>query len=85
MVRNEGTVNARDGHAVAAALIALGDLPKALDVLESVHPRGPWYAAALRDPVFDKARGIARFRALIMPDSGPPTRAKAQSRSRTTP
>ena len=84
-VRNQGTVNARDGRALAAALIVSGDTPKALDVLESVHPRGPWYAATLRDPVFDKARGMARFRALIMPDSGPPPRAKAQSRSRTTP
>ena len=85
MVRNEGTVNSRDGRAVAAALIALGDVPKALDVLESVHPRGPWFSSALRDPVFDRARGIARFRALIMPDSGPMPAAKTQSRAKATP
>jgi len=84
-VRNQGTVNARDGHAVAAALIAAGDMTKALDVLESVHPRGPWFSSALRDPIFDRARAIARFRALIMPDSGPTPAAKTQSRSKATP
>jgi len=84
-VRNQGTVNARDGHALAAALIALGDTQRAIDVLESVHPRGPWYAAALRDPTFDKARGSARFRSLVMPDSNPAARAKSQSRSRSVP
>ena len=80
-VRNQGTINARDGRALAAALITIGDMPRALDVLESVHPRGPWYAAALRDPAFDKARGMARFRALVMPDSSPRPGNKAQSRS----
>jgi len=80
-VRNQGTVNARDGRALATALLAIGDMPRALDVLESVHPRGPWYAAALRDPTFDKARGMARFRALVMPDSGPKPVNRAQSRS----
>jgi len=84
-VRNQGTVNARDGRALAAALIALGDTPRAIDVLESVHPRGPWYAAALRDPVFDKARSSARFRSLVMPDSSPSARAKSQTRSRSVP
>jgi len=54
-------------------------------VLESVHPRGPWYAAALRDPTFDRARGSARFRSLVMPDSNPSPRAKSQSRSRSVP
>ena len=85
MVRNDGTINARNGRALASALIALGDTPRALDVLESIHPRGPWYAAALRDPAFDKARGTSRFRSLIMPDSNPAPRAKAQTRSRAAP
>ena len=85
IVRNQGTVNARDGHALAVALIALGDTQRAIDVLESVHPRGPWYAAALRDPTFDRARGSARFRSLVMPDSNPSSRAKSQSRSRSVP
>jgi Tfp pilus assembly protein PilF/TolB-like protein len=78
-VRSQGTVNSRDGAALAAALIALGETSKGLDILESVHPRGPWYAAALRDPVFDKARMMARFRALNPPDTNPP--AKTQTRS----
>jgi TolB-like protein len=85
VVRNDGTVNARNGRALAAALIRLGDTPRALDVLESIHPRGPWYAAALRDPVFEKARSTSRFRALIMPDSNPAPRAKAHNRSRAAP
>jgi Tfp pilus assembly protein PilF/TolB-like protein len=85
IVRNDGTINARNGRALASALVALGDTPRALDVLESIHPRGPWYAAALRDPAFDKARSTSRFRALIMPDSNPPPRAKAQNRSRAAP
>lgn len=85
MVRNQGTVSARDGRAVAAALVALGDTQKALDVLESVHPRGPWYAAALRDPAFDKTRSSSRFRALIMPDSGPTPRAKARTSTGGSP
>ena len=62
----------------STALIALGDTPRALDVLEAVHPRGPWYSAALRDPVFDKARSTSRFRALIMPDSNPTPGGKSR-------
>jgi TolB-like protein len=84
MVRNDGTINARNGRALASALVALGDTPRALDVLESIHPRGPWYASALRDAAFDKARTTARFRALIVPDSNP-QRAKTQTRSGASP
>jgi TolB-like protein len=64
-VRARGTVSAREGGAIAAALIAAGQAPRALDVLETVRPRGPWYAAMLRASIFDRVRNDPRFRALL--------------------
>ena len=66
-VRSDVTVGAREGRAVAVALLADGQISRALDVLEAVRPRGPWYAATLRDPSFDRLRNEPRFRALVTP------------------
>ena len=72
-VSSRGTISVREGRAVASALIAAEQMSRALDVLEAVRPRGPLYAATLRDPSFDRARREPRFRALIAPSqSGPP-------------
>jgi TolB-like protein/tetratricopeptide (TPR) repeat protein len=68
-IRARGVVSARDGGAVAAALLAAGQPPRALDVLENVRPRGPWFAAMLRAPSFDRVRKDPRFRALAEPQA----------------
>jgi hypothetical protein len=70
------TIGVRDGRAVATAFIAAGQMPRALDVLEAVRPRGPLYAATLRDPNFDQARREPRFRALIVPSQAGPPKAR---------
>jgi TolB-like protein len=69
-IRARGVVSAREGGAVAAALLAAGQPPRALDVLENVRPRGPWFAAMLRAPSFDRVRKDPRFRALAEPQAG---------------
>ena len=72
-VSSRGTISVREGRAVASALIAAGQMARALDVLEAVRPRGPLYAATLSDPNFDRARREPRFRALTAPSqAGPP-------------
>jgi TolB-like protein len=63
-VKAAGTIGIMDGTAIARALVAAGQVPRALDVLELARPRGPWLVAALRDPAFDTIRGDKRFRAL---------------------
>jgi TolB-like protein len=70
-IRARGVVSARDGGAVAAALLAAGQTPRALDVLEHVRPRGPWFAALLRASSFDRMRNEPRFRALVEPQGWP--------------
>jgi len=64
-VRDRKSVSAHEGRAVAVALLAAGQKSRALDVLESVRPLGPRYAASLRDPSFDRLRNEPRFRALV--------------------
>ena len=76
-VSSRGTISVHEGRAVASALIAAGQMPRALDVLEAVRPRGPLYAATLRDPNFDRARREPRFRALIAPSQASPPEARA--------
>ena len=63
-VKAAGTIGVLDGTAIARALVAAGQVPRALDVLELARPRGPWFIAALRDPAFDTIRSEKRFRAL---------------------
>jgi TolB-like protein len=75
-VSSRGTISVREGRAVASAFIAAEQMSKALDVLEAVRPRGPLYAATLRDPNFDKARRLPRFRALIAPSQAAPPSAR---------
>jgi TolB-like protein/Tfp pilus assembly protein PilF len=94
-VRARHTIGARDGSAVVAALLAAGQVSRALDVLEAVRPRGPWYAARLRDPVFDRVRDQPRFRALLTARGWPAearlggdvgtSAAKRQTSPRSTP
>jgi len=69
-VRDRKSVSANEGRAVAVALLAAGDKSRALDVLESVRPLGPRYAASLRDSSFDRLRNEPRFRALVSNRSG---------------
>jgi TolB-like protein/Tfp pilus assembly protein PilF len=64
-VRDRKSVSAYEGRAVAVALLAAGDNSRALDVLESVRPLGPRYAASLLDSSFDRLRNEPRFRALV--------------------
>jgi len=64
-VRDRKSVSAHEGRAVAVALLAAGDNSRALDVLESVRPLGPRYAASLLDSNFDRLRNEPRFRALV--------------------
>jgi TolB-like protein len=71
-VQSQGTISVREGRALASALIQAGQMSRALDVLEAVRPRGPLYAATLRDPIFDRARREPRFRALVSPPAGSP-------------
>jgi Tfp pilus assembly protein PilF len=75
-VSSRGTIGVREGRALAAAFIAAGQMPRALDVLEAVRPRGPLYAATLRDPSFDQARREPRFRALIAPSQAAQPKAR---------
>jgi TolB-like protein/tetratricopeptide (TPR) repeat protein len=58
-VRAKGGVSAREGGAIAAALIAAGQTPRALDVLEMVRPRGPCPRdrTILRAPHHDRTEG----------------------------
>lgn len=63
-VKAAGSIGVSDGTAIARALIAAGQAPRALDVLELARPRGPWFNTALRDPAFDSIRSEKRFRAL---------------------
>jgi len=76
-VSSRGTISVREGRAVASAFIAAGQMTRALDVLEAVRPRGPLYAATLRDPNFDRARREPRFRALTAPSPAGPPEARA--------
>lgn len=69
-VRDRKSVSSHEGRAVAVALLAAGENSRALDVLESVRPLGPRYAASLRDPSFDRVRNEPRFRALVSNRSG---------------
>jgi TolB-like protein len=69
-VRDRKSVSAHEGRAVAVALLAAGDKSRALDVLESVRPLGPRYAASLKDSSFDRLRNEPRFRALVSIRSG---------------
>ena len=75
-VQARGTISVPEGRAVATAFIAAGQMPRALDVLETVRPRGPLYAATLRDPNFDQARREPRFRALVVPNQASPPEAR---------
>jgi hypothetical protein len=77
-VSSRGTISVREGRAVASALIAAEQMARALDVLEAVRPRGPLYAATLRDPNFDRARREPRFRALIAPSQTTPPEARVR-------
>lgn len=52
-------------HAVAGALIALGDHERALDYLEQVRPRGPYLWFWLSTPEFDPIRQHPRLQRLI--------------------
>jgi TolB-like protein/Tfp pilus assembly protein PilF len=55
----------REGVYAAAALSAVGEADRALDVLERTRPRGAQLWAALPAPWFDAIRGQARFRKLV--------------------
>jgi len=77
-VQSRGTISVREGRALASAFIESGQMPRALDVLEAVRPRGPLYAATLRDPIFDRARREPRFRAIVTPPSGRSPQARLQ-------
>jgi len=70
-VRDRKSVSAHEGRAVAVALLAAGENSRALDVLESVRPMDPRYAASLRDSTFDRLRNEPRFRALVSNRAGP--------------
>jgi TolB-like protein len=63
-VKAAGAVGVVDGTSIARAMLAAGESIRALDVLELARPRGAWFVAALRDPVFDSIRGDKRFLAL---------------------
>jgi hypothetical protein len=80
-VQARGTISVAEGRALAAAFIQAGQLPRALDVLEAVRPRGPLYAATLRDPIFDRARRDPRFRAIVTPPPGRSPEARLEGGS----
>jgi TolB-like protein len=63
-VKAAGAVGVLDGTAIARAMLAAGEVARALDILELARPRGLSFVAALRDPVFDTIRGDKRFVAL---------------------
>ena len=62
---NAPTVNPFYARHLAAALVALGDQQRALEVLESVRPRGAHLWFFLRSPEFDAIRSHPRFERLL--------------------
>ncbi len=90
-VEGRGTIGIRDGRAVALAFLAAGQVPRAIDVLERVRPRGTVYAAIAGNPMFDRARREPRFRDLLAPPktgaprTGAPTANRHVSGDRLAP
>jgi hypothetical protein len=59
------------GTNVAAALLAVGERVRCLDLLERVRPRGAFLWFTLRDPGWDPIRTDPRFQRLVA-ESRPP-------------
>ncbi len=68
---SEGPTGMREGTEIAAALVALGDRGRALDLLERVRPRSAWLWSYLILSWFDPLRTDPRFQRLIR-ESAPP-------------
>ncbi len=64
-------VNLFYGRHIAAALVALGDHERALEVLERIRPRGGRLGLFLRSPEFDALSPYSRFQRLVE-ESRPP-------------
>jgi hypothetical protein len=60
-----------EAQVLAEALLAVGDRAAALDLVESVRPRGASLWFALRFPIFDPLRADPRFQRVVQ-ESRPP-------------
>ena len=58
-------LNSFYGRHIAAALVALGNHERALEVLERIRPRGGRLGSFLRSPEFDALRTSPRFQRLV--------------------
>ena len=65
------SVHARQAHALGMALVAVGELDRALDLLERASPRGAQLWLYLFGPEFDPIRSRPRFQRLLE-ESRPP-------------
>jgi Tfp pilus assembly protein PilF len=62
--RRESVMPVLDGRYLALTLAAIGEIDVALEVLESVYPRGASLWLALQDPGFERLRGLRRYQRL---------------------
>ena len=73
--RGRKDIPVRDGYEIAAALVAVGDTSRALDVLERTSPKGAWLWSYLYFLDFDPVRDNPRFQrvfAASTPPGAPP-------------
>ncbi len=76
-------VHPRQAHAIGMALVAVGELDRALDLLERASPRGAQLWLYFIGPEFDPIRSRPRFQRLVdesRPPGAPPSRDRGVPR-----